>query len=58
MVDADTVVEGLVGSVFGLVMLCQGAESVELGGVDPERWITERGGEVRVLQPRRTRPRG
>ncbi|MFI5530822.1 pentapeptide repeat-containing protein [Kitasatospora sp. NPDC051853] len=52
VLDEATVVEGLTGTVFGPAVLVRDGEQVELGGSELERWIAERGGQVRVIPPR------
>ncbi|MFD7628295.1 pentapeptide repeat-containing protein [Streptomyces sp. NPDC059851] len=52
-VDDSTVVRGLTGTVFGPITVFSGASSRELAGVELESWISARGGQVRVIPPRR-----
>lgn len=52
-VDDSTVVRGLTGTVFGPITVCVGVASQELAGAELEAWIAERGGQVRVIPPRR-----
>lgn len=52
LLDEQTVVAGLAGTVFGPATLVSGDGQVELCGAELERWIAERGGQVRVIPPR------
>ncbi len=52
-VDDTTVVRGLTGTVFGPITVFSGESSRELAGAELEAWIGERGGQVRVIPPRR-----
>ncbi|MFD7839373.1 pentapeptide repeat-containing protein [Streptomyces sp. NPDC059761] len=51
--DADTVLTGLTGSLFGPVEFVGEGESLTIAGTELERWISGRGGDVRVLERRR-----
>ncbi|MEU9000969.1 pentapeptide repeat-containing protein [Streptomyces sp. NPDC048551] len=55
--DADTVLTGLTGSVFGPVEFVDADGSRTIAGAELEEWIRERGGDVHVLEPRGRRPR-
>jgi uncharacterized protein YjbI with pentapeptide repeats len=50
--DADTVLAGLTGSIFGPVEFVGAEESRSIGGSELEQWIKDRGGDVSVLEPR------
>ncbi|MFJ1621054.1 pentapeptide repeat-containing protein [Streptomyces sp. NPDC088190] len=52
-VDDTTVVRGLTGTVFGPITVFSGKSSQELAGAELEAWIGARGGQVRVIPPRR-----
>ncbi|MYQ87624.1 pentapeptide repeat-containing protein [Streptomyces sp. SID4936] len=52
-VDDTTVVRGLTGTVFGPITVFSGESSQELAGAELEAWIGARGGQVRVIPPRR-----
>ncbi|MFF2007519.1 pentapeptide repeat-containing protein [Streptomyces sp. NPDC058195] len=55
-VDDTTVVRGLTGTVFGPITVFRGESSRELADAELEAWIAVRGGQVRVIPPRRPSP--
>ncbi|MCG7527862.1 pentapeptide repeat-containing protein [Streptomyces sp. OfavH-34-F] len=52
IVDDNTVVRGLTGTVFGPVTVVDGEGSREVGGAELEAWLGARGAEVQVIPPR------
>ncbi|GGW80770.1 hypothetical protein GCM10010340_68720 [Streptomyces griseoloalbus] len=52
-VDEETDFTGMSGTVFGPVHMIGRDGEKEIGGADLERWLRERGGDVRVLEGRK-----
>ncbi|MFD7814122.1 pentapeptide repeat-containing protein [Streptomyces sp. NPDC059785] len=52
--DEHTVVQGLSGTLFGPVVIDQAGSRCEFSGMQLERWLNDRGANVRVLAPRST----
>ncbi|MGR4881842.1 pentapeptide repeat-containing protein [Streptomyces sp. LARHCF249] len=50
--DGDTVLTGLTGSLFGPVEVVEERGTRTIAGIELEKWIRSRGGDVRVLEPR------
>ncbi|MEU5417479.1 pentapeptide repeat-containing protein [Streptomyces clavifer] len=57
VMDEQTVVLGLMGTVFGPASVAEGNELREITGVDLEVWLNSRGARVQVLPPRRPQGR-
>ncbi|MFD8410913.1 pentapeptide repeat-containing protein [Streptomyces sp. NPDC059650] len=51
VMNEQTVVLGLAGTVFGPASIVEGDELQELAGVDLEVWLNSRGAHVQVLSP-------